>query len=136
MMYRSKTSVLRCVVFLGMCTLSGCGGPQFGFVSGQVTLDGKPLPDISVRFEDEGGSAAIARTDKAGKYEMRYTVDHMGAPVGKHKVTIFTPAPLSDGTGERALPEIVPAKYNSKSTLTQDVKSGSQVCNFELTSKP
>jgi hypothetical protein len=135
-MHRSKTRVLRCVLFFGMCTLFGCGGPQFGLVTGQVTLDGKPLPDISVRFEDEGGSAAIARTDKAGRYEMRYTVDQMGAPVGKHKVTIFTPAPLSEGTGERAMPEIVPAKYNSKSTLTQDVKSGSQVCNFELTSKP
>ena len=48
----------------------------------------------------------------------------MGAPVGKHKVTIFTPAPVSEGTGERAMAEIVPAKYNSKSTLTQQVKSG------------
>lgn len=135
-MHRSKASILRCVVLFGMCTLLGCGGPQFGQVSGQVTLDGKPLPGISVRFEDEGGSASIARTDKTGRYEMQYTVDQMGAPVGKHKVTIFTPAPVSEGTGERAAAEIVPAKYNSQSTLVQEVKSGRQVCNFELTSKP
>jgi hypothetical protein len=136
MMYGFRVSVLRWVVLLGMCTLFGCGGPQFGQVSGQVTLDGKPLPDIAVRFEDEGGSAAIARTDASGRYEMRYTVDQMGAPVGKHKVTIFTPAPVSEGTGERAKAEIVPAKYNTNSTLTQQVKSGRQTCNFELTSKP
>ena len=136
MMRRSKVSILRWVVLLGMCTLFGCGGAQFGQVSGQVTLDGKPLPDIAVRFEDEGGSAAIARTDKSGHYEMRYTVDQIGAPVGNHKVTIFTPAPLSEGTGERAKAEIVPAKYNTKSALTQEIKSGKQTCNFELTSKP
>ncbi len=136
MMHGPVATFVRCVLLFEMCTLLGCGGPQFGNVSGIVTLDGKPLADISVRFEDEGGSAAIARTDKSGRYELRYTVDQVGAPVGKHKVTIFTPAPMSEGTGERAAPEIVPAKYNSKSTLTQVVKSGTQTCNFELTSKP
>ena len=130
------SSILTSAVLLGLCTLFGCGGPQFGLVSGQVTLDGKQLPDVAVRFEDEGGSATIARTDKSGHYELRYTVDQIGAPVGKHKVTIFTPAPVSEGTGERAKAEIVPAKYNTKSTLTQEIKSGRQACNFELTSKP
>lgn len=134
-MLRAEASVLRWVVLLAMSTLFGCGGQQFGRVSGQVTLDGKPLSDIAVRFEDEGGSAAIARTDPSGHYELQYTVDQMGAPVGKHKVTIFTPAPISEGTGERAKAEIVPAKYNAKSTLTQEIKPGKQTCNFELTSK-
>ena len=136
MIRRFNARSFRCVALLGICTLLGCGGPQFGQVSGQVTLDGKPLGDIAVRFEDEGGSAAIARTDKSGRYELRYTVDQIGAPIGKHKVTIFTPAPISEGTGERAKAEIVPVKYNSKSTLTQEIKSGKQTCNFELTSKP
>ena len=136
MMRGLDSSIPTLAVLLVLCTLFGCGGPQFGLVSGQVTLDGKPLPDIAVRFEDEGGSATIARTDKSGHYELRYTVDQMGAPVGKHKVTVFTPAPVSEGTGERAKAEIVPAKYNSKSTLTQEIKSGRQTCNFELTSKP
>lgn len=135
-MGRFRVIVCRSLFLIGVSTLLGCGGPQFGQVSGLVTMDGKPLPDIAVRFEDEGGSAAIARTDQTGRYELRYTVDQIGAPVGKHKVTIFTPAPVSEGTGERAKAEIVPAKYNAKSTLTQEVKAGKQTCNFELTSKP
>lgn len=110
----------------------GCSS-DFGDVSGTVTLDGKPLKDIAVRFEDEGGSATIARTDAAGKYVLQYSLDQMGAPVGKHKVTIFTPAPVSEGTGDRAPKEVVPARYNSASTLVREVKPGNQVIDFDLT---
>jgi phosphatidate phosphatase APP1 len=114
----------------------GCSNAKFGEVAGQVTLDGKPLPQVAVRFEDERGSATIARTDQNGNYVLRYTVHQLGAPIGKHKVTIFTPAPETEGTGERAKAEIVPAKYNRNSTLIQEIKRGSQTINFELTSKP
>ena len=68
---------------------------------------------IAVRFEDEGGSATIARTDKSGNYELRYAVDQVGAPVGKHKVTILTPPKDEVSTGEREK-EIVPVKYNNR----------------------
>lgn len=127
-----KNHNLSLALLLLIClTLVGCGS-GFGNVSGQVTLDGKPLKDIAVRFEDEGGSATIARTDASGKYVLQYSMDQMGAPVGKHKVTIFTPAPVSEGTGDRAPKEVVPAKYNTQSTLIREVKSGNQVINFEL----
>jgi hypothetical protein len=125
---------LAILAICGLCL--GCWQAKFGQVTGQVTLDGKPLPQVAVRFEDERGSATIARTDNAGNYVLRYTVHQLGAPVGKHKVTIFTPAPESEGTGERAKAELVPAKYNKKSMLTQVVKPGKQTINFELTSKP
>jgi hypothetical protein len=120
----------------GLLFFSGCWQAKFGQVSGQVTLDGKPLAQVAVRFEDEKGSATIARTDKSGNYVLQYTVHQMGAPVGKHKVTIFTPAPETEGTGERAKAELVPAKYNRNSTLVQEVKAGRQAINFELTTKP
>jgi hypothetical protein len=123
------------LVVVSAC-LVGCGKAKFGNVTGQVTLDGKPLPFIALRFEDEGGSATIAKTDKEGHYVLQYTVHQIGAPVGKHKVTIFTPPPETDGTGERAKVELVPTKYNTNSTLTMEVKPGSQTINFELTSTP
>ncbi len=118
-----------------MVGLLGCGGPKFGKVTGQVTMDGKPLPGVAVRFEDEGGSATIAKTDASGNYEMRYSVDQVGTPVGKHKVTILTPAPESEGTGER-YKEKLPARYNRDSKLTEEVKGGRQTINFALTSEP
>jgi len=118
-----------------LLSLTGCGGAKFGQVSGVVTLDGKPLKEITVRFEDEGGNATIAKTDASGKYVLQYALDQFGAPVGKHKVTIFTAAPVTEGTGDRAPPEIVPPQYNRESILTAEVKPGSQVINFELEGK-
>lgn len=115
--------------------LAGCGSAKYGEVTGQVTLDRKPLPGVAVRFEDEQGSATIARTDRSGNYELQYTVHQKGAPVGKHKVTIFTPAPESEGTGERAKVELVPAKYHRDSTLIEEVKPGKQTINFALSSQ-
>jgi|694.fasta_scaffold118666_4 hypothetical protein len=117
-------------LLISLCV--GCDS-KFGNVSGKVMLDGKPLNGVAVRFEDEGGSATIARTNESGEYVLRYSLDEDGAPVGKHKVTIFTPAPVVEGTGDQAPPEIVPERYNTKSTLTREVASGSQVIDFELT---
>lgn len=114
---------------------AGCNNAKYGEVTGQVTLDGKPLPGIAVRFEDEQGSSTIARTDAAGNYVLQYTVHQMGAPIGKHKVTIFTPAPESEGTGERAKVELVPARYHRNSTLTAEVKRGKQQIDFALSSR-
>jgi len=134
---RSKTYCIPALlsIICLLLSLAGCSGPKFGEVTGNVTLDGKPLKGKAVRFEDEGGSATIARTDDAGNYVLRYTRNQTGAPVGKHKVTIFTPAPLSEGTGERAPPEDVPAKYNKNSTLVKEVTGGAQVIDFRLTTK-
>jgi len=131
-----ETNLMRSLASLVLlASLSFCIGcsSDFGDVSGTVTLDGKPLKDIAVRFEDEGGSATIARTNAEGKYVLQYSLDQMGAPVGKHKVTIFTPAPVSEGTGDRAPKEVVPARYNSASTLVREVKPGNQVLDFDLT---
>lgn len=124
-------------ILLGLAWLSlcqGCNSAKYGEVSGHITLDGKPLPNVAVRFQDPGGSATIAKTDSSGFYQLRYSLNQSGAPIGTHKVTIFTPPPASEGTGERIVKEIIPAKYNKKSTLTKDVVAGSQTIDFDLVS--
>lgn len=132
---RMFTLIMRLACLGLIVSLAGCSEAKFGEVSGRVTLDNKPLPNIAVRFQDEGGSATIAKTDADGKYTLRFSSRHPGAPVGKHKVTIFTPPPVSEGTGTRAVNEIVPAKYNKNSTETREVKPGVQVIDFDLQSK-
>lgn len=124
--------------------LSGCGGgsdtPPLGTVSGVVTLDEKPLADAEVTFQPETGRPSLGKTDSQGNYTLAYTVNDNGALIGPHKVIITTAVEaFSDETGggqdREARPEILPPKYNAQTTLTAEVKSGSNTIDFPLKSK-
>ena len=144
------------IVFAVACWGCGPGGPTLGKVTGQVTLDGKPLPNAVVTFmPDGGGGTASGNTDANGNYELSHTLGK-GAPIGKNKVAVTTlrkpqssveiPQISSDspeyakmiaaGGSEYNVQftEPVPAKYNANTELQFEVKSGTQVINLELKS--
>lgn len=94
-------------------------------------MDGRPLPDATIRFIPQGFRTAMGRTDAEGKYEMLYSASARGAIVGDVRVEITTANP----DNLKQFPETVPAKYNRDSTLTANVESGSNVVDFDLASK-
>jgi hypothetical protein len=74
--------------------------PPMGTVSGVVTLDGKPLPDVEVQFlpdPEQGtrGATASCYTDEQGHFTLR-TERHRkdGALVGTHRVVFVDIAAL------------------------------------------
>jgi hypothetical protein len=108
--------------------------PPLGSVSGKVTLDGKPLPNATVRFipleegnknsERKGASVALGFTDENGQYRLFYVKDTTGAAVGPSRVEIEA----KDQTGRnRVRPD-----FNVQSTLQREVKSGSQQIDFDV----
>lgn len=114
--------------FLSSCTDSG----DFGTVTGKVTLDGQPLANAQVDFTPvSGGRPSTAVTDDDGDYELKYTMKQDGAESGEHTVSVST-YEISDGEVTR--PELVPEKYNLKTTLTKTVESGSNDIPIELNS--
>ena len=115
--------------FLVLTTI-GCGGPQFGHVHGQVTLDGEPLVGGTVQFQPDGGSPAFGVTDEKGRYKLEWSSDQGGAPVGKHKVRI-----TSFDESKRHIKERVPAKFNRQTELVRDVIGGDQIFDFHLETK-
>ena len=123
------------VVCLALLFTAGCGGnPNLGQVTGTVTLDGKALPDASILFTpDSGGATSYGKTDSSGHYRMMFSNTEAGAWVGKNRVIIRTGDVLPDNSGR--IPELVPSVYNSKSTLTEDVKAGANTIDFKLDSK-
>lgn len=128
------------ILFTSLISALGCGGgaktPEVGTVTGLVTMDGTPLPNVNVGFELQsatGGRPSIARTDESGNYTLNYNETTQGALIGTHKVTVSTPQEAPDPSGRFKDP--IPAKYNTKSELTKEVKAGSNVINLELTSK-
>jgi hypothetical protein len=107
----------------------GCSdGPLTGRVEGTVTVDGQPTVGLKVFFYPPRGRMSRTITDENGYYRLQFKPDVAGALVGKHKVVIST-------VTERARQERLPARYNSETKLTADVKSGKNVIDFPLESK-
>ncbi|MBA2411262.1 MAG: carboxypeptidase regulatory-like domain-containing protein [Burkholderiaceae bacterium] len=98
-------------------------------VSGQVTLDGIPLPDARIIFRPEYGRMSQDMTDPDGRYELAYTIERKGALLGNHRVAISTAEQISPS---RSLPERVPDKYNKGFTLVAVVARGQNVIDFHL----
>jgi hypothetical protein len=132
-----------------MCQF-GCGSkgdqPELGTVNGTVTLDGQPLVGVAVVFQPDNGRPSRGMTDAEGKYELIYIRQTKGAKVGPHRVEI---APSEEGGVEEtegdadespaagskpAAKSKVPVRYNSKSELNIEVKSGANKIDFDLKS--
>ena len=108
---------------------AGCGGPEveLGKVRGTVQMDGKPVPKAQVTFIPDGpGRGASGLANEKGEYVMEYTPDTAGALVGPVTVRISTKTMDS--------PETIPPKYNDKTELKREVKSGRNVIDFDLES--
>ncbi|HWL07186.1 MAG TPA: hypothetical protein VNQ76_02120 [Planctomicrobium sp.] len=123
-------------------TLIGCGrdsGPQFGTVTGTVTLDGEPLPYAKIEFQPEGKRSSAGITDAKGKYELGYSFSRSGAITGPHSVWIVMAPANEIDRPEGAVIEIpkvkLPKKYNEQTELAADVKKGKNTINFDLTLK-
>lgn len=109
-----------------------------GKVTGTVTVDGKiPAEGSSITFfPTDGKSPSAGGLIEKGKYSA-------SVAVGKAKVEIRAPRPMKGGKAKaeegpsvgNLIEESLPAKYNDKSELTFEVKSGTNEKNWELSTK-
>ena len=127
-------------------SVAGCGGGD-GLdrqsVTGTVTLDGQPLETGLITFDP---ASATAETSSATEIvDGTYAFNSQNGPVpGTYRVVINSSGgesiepPAGQAPGDTYLPppeEKIPQKYNSNTTLTATVESGSsEPINFELTS--
>ena len=157
-----------CVFALVCC---GCGGVDTDYhkldlatVKGKVMLDGNPLPNAHIMYQDQGGTFSVGKTNQAGEYEMMFNSEKSGVLTGEKLVRIrlskswngFPTHPLSTETieldeqvGEDAIGESedgsikesytsnsddLPSTYHIDSHLKVTVDSGSHTINFDLNS--
>ncbi len=121
------SAILAACLVAGGCSKSG-DRPDLGEVTGVVTLDGEPLANASISFTEPGFRSSVGKTDSEGRYELIYIRDIKGAAVGTHTVRIKCFAEPGQHVKQ------VPRKYNDESELTQEVKPGQNVINFNLKS--
>ncbi len=146
--FLSRVAACAALGFAGLC-VGGCGGGGMAPVSGKVTLDGQPLANVHVTFMPEGeGGASFAQTDSNGAYSLTHVSGSTGAVPGIHLVTIEEDEQEEEvyepevETNERRVvkpkperPSRIPARYNSRSELREEVKAGSNQIDFALTSQ-
>lgn len=81
--------------------LAGCGPPPPAFApaTGRVTLDGRPLAGVVVRFfpdpdaHGRAGPVAMGETDDDGRFELNSVTGVRGVVVATHRVTVAEPEP-------------------------------------------
>jgi hypothetical protein len=126
---------------LAACCPLGCGRASHELatapVSGQVTLDGKPLTSGYVIMMPPQGRMARGAIQPDGSFVMgTYTSDD-GAQVGQLSVAV-TPMPVEEG-GQASKGVPVPLKYGQAQTsgLSIGVQPGEQnKVEFALTTEP
>lgn len=112
---------------------AGCGRPAGVVSTGSVTLDGKPVATGAIVFKpDDKSVAAEGAMIQAGRFRI------VGKP-GRRRVEISASAPApgtpDPPTGPVQFVEIVPPRYNTKSTLSVEVKApGPNTFTFDLES--
>ena len=119
-----------------LCTLAvafsgGCGESfNLAQVSGTVTVDGVPAANLQVLFEpqDKSQPSSIGFTKADGTYQLRCSSGVDGAVVGAHTVRV-TPVETDDPEGA---PLTIPAKYNTSSQLTEEVKAGPNTIDLKI----
>lgn len=123
-------------VLLGLTFVLYCGGcgdgkktdPEFE-VSGNVTFNGAALSEGTITFDASDGKPPASADIKAGAYSMK-------ARPGKHKVSISFQKLIPGKKGPmdtEVREEQIPAKYNTETILTAEVKAdGENKFTFDL----
>ena len=117
----------------------GCGGGHESSVSGNVTLDDKPLTTGNVTFyPSQGGAAVYSRIGAEGAYELK-TGDTFGLKPGEYKVTVVateTPTVVQGSTTPIGK-LLTPRKYGQlqETDLLFKVEPGDNTIDLRLKSR-
>ncbi|MBA2112873.1 carboxypeptidase-like regulatory domain-containing protein [Bremerella alba] len=129
-------------LFLIICVclcISGCGygtGDGLGSVSGTVSLDGEPVPQVVVTFTPStGGRESYGITDASGNYQLRYTSRELGAKTGEHEVRV-SPMEVEPREPVTTATSIIPIHYYGNDFLIYEVSPGSNQIDLELSTTP
>jgi hypothetical protein len=110
-------------------------------VSGTVTLDGKPLPAGTIQFDPEAGEAGASSAAEVagGKFAIERS---QGLVPGKYRISISSHRPRQikpdedPGAAPAPRPETIPARYNTRTTLSKEVTAdGPNQFDFALATR-
>ncbi|MEX2170307.1 MAG: hypothetical protein WD851_13420 [Pirellulales bacterium] len=138
--YRNNSPVAILIAAL-IGVSAGCADENWGYVTGTVSLQGKPVGPGSMMFEPENPPtmttpSAIAHFREDGKYSLKSAGNREGAPIGTYLVMIHgrSEESFGDEIVDPNHKSAIPGKYlnHRLSGLKATVKPGSQTIDFDL----
>lgn len=125
---------------LGCLTL-GCSRGEYPVapVSGTVTVEGKPVANVTVQFQPVGqqggdpGPGSVGITDAEGRYRLKLIDldrDLDGAVVGRHRARFGTAAPASGPERPSRAPSVLPPGQENKEVEFDVPPAGTSEANF------
>jgi hypothetical protein len=134
-MYAAKTYRRFCFMLLGavfaFCNGCGPGTPKRVQVSGQVLIDGKPLPSGQIFFVPSGSRPSRAPIDSEGRFVLSSFGDKDGAAIGTHQIGVFGNEQLSGNKTKWHAPKKY-CDYNT-SGLQKEITGSTDNLVIELT---
>lgn len=122
---------------LFVCSLVvGCGDSASN-LTGTVTFDGTPIAKGSVVFVKEGGAVREGGVIQDGTFQVKLPPGKYNVEVNATKVVGTRKQKGFDGKEEviEMVEEMIPERYNAKTELVEEVKSGANTIKLELKSK-
>jgi hypothetical protein len=93
-------------------------------------LDGQPLANADVMFQPDGAQRpSTGRTNAEGQYELAYRRGQLGALVGPHTIRISVSKEIVRN------PPIIAKEFDTDSKLHEEVKSGDNEFDFDVTTE-
>jgi hypothetical protein len=140
-MYKKmRKSFLIVSILLPVLFLSSCSPNDRGIViSGNVTLDGTPIPNGQIHFLDQQTQVPAAAGIRNGKYSVSIEPGEKSVKVFAEKIIGKIQRDPSQPNGEMIdqTEQYVPEKFNVKSELKITVVNSKEIHNFNLkTSEP
>jgi len=127
---------LLCVcLLLGGCARGGDVKEKPVEIKGTVKLDGKPMPEGEIVFEGEPGSIPEILTIKDGDFSGKVKPGKKQVKVNAFKISPPPPSATGDNVEDQKV-NIIPDRYNAKTTLKADVSEGGlSPSEFQVLSK-
>ncbi len=155
-MFLTRSALLLLLSFVPCYAGCGPGGDRVE-VEGVISLDGQPMPNVYVTFDQPELSpneniGYVGRTDTDGRYSLRPMIgEGSGAPPGRYRVSLTTavldatqPAPTPTPPRNAATPfypepqpppERIPPAYRGGKLTFEVSADGTDKADFELKSK-
>jgi len=131
-------ATLRALLLVAALAAAGCGDDgKTALVSGAVEIDGEPLESGTMTFVPINGHTPTAGgTIKHGRYSVRVPITTMKVSISAPRVVSMKRLYDTPNSPERPITEeALPARFNEATELTIEVKPGSNVRDFPLTSQ-